>query len=195
MAISYGLRVLCRCVPLVCAIAATMPTHAAAEVRLDEKSSLRIFSTNQGPVAEIVAAKPTAVSLDAHLRGALAKAQEYFVVGRRPIHESGHVYLLVITQTPSREGGRSSYCGAGTEDVIHLVELVAMQRRLIQRGSMLLQSCLSSLSLSDDSGRSLRKQFESIEDPHRLSITWLGHPTHDSGPKVILIRRGALTTE
>jgi hypothetical protein len=82
-------------------------------------------------------------------------------------------------------------CGAGTEDVLRLVEVSDRPVKLVERDSLLVQSCLRSLALIDDTGTTLRSRL-SRSDPTHLTLTWLDHPRFGSDARVVSVRNGKL---
>ena len=165
---------------------------AGVEIRIDAKTSLTLTTKGHGPFAELVASKRTAVAMGPGTRSALAHASEFFVVGERSISRSGRTFFLLITQTPSPGNNRTGYCGSGTEDVLRLLELVDRGTRLVENDKLQLQSCLDTLSLSDDTGRTLRRQYEHA-DPESLGFTWLEHPKFGNVARSLIIEDGSLS--
>lgn len=132
------------------------------------------------------------VQLSKSLSRDLAAANEYFFVGKRALQLQPY-YFLLITQTtskPSGDGGAA--CGAGTEDVLRLLEWLPKSHRLVQRDAMLIQSCLLSLSLNDDSGATLRTRLQGAIVSEKLPLTWLNHPKFGAATKEIAVRNNSL---
>jgi hypothetical protein len=129
------------------------------------------------------------------LRQAVVNAEEWFVVGKRSFADGGRTYFFVVTQTRSTGERTTGHCGAGTEDTLRLVEWQKKERRLVERDSLLLQSCLKSLSLSDDSGRPLRRLLEHAEQPQAVRVLWLDHPTFGSRARTVAVRAGRIVVE
>lgn len=179
-------------VTVLACVASGVALASGAEARLDAQRSLRLFEGRTTIIAQVVSPTKMAVRMDPTLLRAVTAADDYFVVGRRAIQEGRRIYLLLVTQTPSRENKSASYCGSGTEDVLRLVEWQERQKRLAERDSLLIQSCVNSLSLNDDTGMSLRKRLESIGEPEKLSLVWLEHPRFGSQPHTIVVHNGKL---
>jgi hypothetical protein len=135
------------------------------------------------------------LNIDAKLRRAIKEADDYFIVGRREFQQSGKTYFIVVTQTPSRTNRSAGACGAGTEDVAHLVNVDRHRNRLIDKGKVLIQSCLNGIDLNDDTGTSLRQRLEGVVDPQHWPLAWLNHPTYGNANKTLSAVAGVLIVE
>jgi hypothetical protein len=147
-----------------------------ATALIDGHASLEIAVKGKLPGAQLVGSSNSQLRMTPELRRALAASSEFFVVGRRVFSSDGKVFLLLLTQTLSKGTHGQGYCGAGTEDVLRLVELRSLERRLIQKDEVLIQSCLHNLALADDSGKSLRARLEDVANPQEITLRWLQHP-------------------
>lgn len=129
------------------------------------------------------------------LKRAIAASDDVFVAGAAAFQQDGHTYFYLVTQEPSRENRGAGYCGAGTEDILRLIEIAKPPLRLIEQDKLLLQSCLESIEFYDASGASLRTQLENRTDPQHLTLTWSEHPKFGSTPKRVTVRDGRFTLE
>ena len=168
---------------------------ASASVPFDETTRLVLVKRGAVVSAQLAGRTTKVMGVDPALRSAIASADEYFVVGRKPVHEGERVFVLLVTVTPSRAGRPTGFCGAGTEDALRLVEVNGRQRRLTQVSSMLLQSCTKNFALGDDSGTTLRSRLEGATDPGHIGLTWLDHPVLGSGPRTIVIQGQSLVAQ
>lgn len=172
-----------------------MALHAAPSsppVQMGDRATLRI-----APVPQLKQASGVAENLkwSPALKRTIAEADDTFVAGGQAFQQDGRTYFYLVTQAPSRENRQAGYCGAGTEDVLHLIELSKPPQRLIEQDTLLVQSCLESIELDDASGASLRQQLERRTDPQHLSLTWLGHPKFGSEPRRVKVHDGRLALE
>ncbi|SCX72058.1 hypothetical protein [Variovorax sp. EL159] len=169
--------------------------HAAPPsqpLQIGEGTTLRIV-----PVPRAKLASGTSVNLrwSPTLKRAIATSDDVFVAGAATFQQDGHTYFYLVTQEPSRENRGAGYCGAGTEDILRLIEIAKPPLHLIERDKLLLQSCLESIELDDASGASLRTQLEGRTDPQHLMLTWSAHPKFGSVPKRVTVRDGRLALE
>ena len=129
------------------------------------------------------------------LKRAVAASADAFVVGAKTFEQDGRTYLYLVTQQPSRSNRGAGYCGAGTEDVLRLVEVSKPSLRMVERDSLLVQSCLETIELEDDSGASLRERLGRFRTPGSLWLTWLSHPKFGSKPMQVKVRDARLLLE
>ena len=165
---------------------------ASASVPFDETTRLVLVKRGAVVSAQLAGRTTKVMGMDPALRSAIAGADEYFVVGRKPVHDGERVFVLIVTVTPSRAGRPTGFCGAGTEDALRLIEVDGRHRRLTQVSSMLLQSCTKNFALGDDTGTTLRSRLEDATDPGHIALTWLDHPVLGSGPRTIVIQGQSL---
>lgn len=171
---------------LVCAVSTS---HAAAQASVlpDEMLTLSNSGALLGNDGNI-----TRLSISPALAKQLHSAQEYFFVGKYAVESGSTWYLLLVMQQPSTAKRGVGRCGAGTEDSVQVLELDRVSRRLIQRDQLLLQSCLLTISLADDSGATLRDRLEPIGNQGCLRLKWLGHPTYGEAAVTLSVQSGRL---
>ncbi|MBI5256106.1 MAG: hypothetical protein HY855_06370 [Burkholderiales bacterium] len=162
-------------------------SQAQAEVLAGE-----ILTLSEARASVKVGGVNRAVSVPPGLARQLGLAQDYFFVGKTAVESGNARYLLLVLQTPSTTHRGVGHCGAGTEDILRVLAFERAALRLVQRGQLVLQSCLDSLSLSDDTGASLRERMESIAKPDCLRLQWLGHPKYGEEPVALHVYRGKL---
>lgn len=79
--------------------------------------------------------------------------------------------LIILTREPSRPGNMGrGYCGAGHEDYLLLVEL--MDRKLVLRDKLLLQSCLEGILIYSDAGGDDPIRLLRLAKDGSLNFTW-----------------------
>lgn len=161
-----------------------MPVGAGATLRI-------------APVPRMTLASGASVRLkwSPALKRAITVADDTFVAGGKAFQQDGRTYFYLVTQEPSREDRSASQCGAGTEDVLRLIEISKPPLRLIEHDRLLVQSCFESIELNDMSGASPRQQLEGRTDPQHLVLTWSEHPKFGSEPKRVKVRDGRLALE
>jgi len=169
--------------------------HAAPPsqpLQIGEGATLRIAPV---PRAKLASGASVNLKWSPALKRAIATSDDVFIAGAATFQQDGHTYFYLVTQEPSRENRGAGYCGAGTEDILRLIEIAKPPLHLIERDKLLLQSCLESIELDDASGASLRKQLERRTDPQHLTLTWSEHPKFGSAPKRVTVRDGRLALE
>lgn len=129
------------------------------------------------------------------LKRTVAASDDAFIVGAKTFEQDGRTYLYLVTQQPSRSNRGAGYCGAGTEDVLRLVEVSKPSLRMVERDSLLVQSCLETIELEDDSGASLRERLGRFCTPGSLWLTWLAHPKFGAVRKEVTVRGGRLVLQ
>jgi hypothetical protein len=169
-----------------------MPADAAVDATIGTDGRLTVDSLHARVVARITAPAKRPLRVEPPLARELAAAQASFAVGKRSFVEGGVTWLLIVTQSESRSNHAAGACGSGTEDVLHLVQVDLPKARLLERSHVVLQSCLSGLSLNDDSGRSLQEALESAPDPGHLRLNWLNHPDYGDQPRVLSVAHGVI---
>lgn len=173
--------------------AALHAAPASPPLQIGDGATLRIAPV---PRAKLASGVSVNLKWSPALKRAIATADDVFVAGATAFEQEGRTYFYLVTQEPSRENRSAGYCGAGTEDVLRLIEMTTKPPlRLIEQDKLLLQSCLESLELDDATGASLRKQLERRTDPQHLALTWSGHPKFGSSPKQVRVRDGRLVLE
>jgi len=158
-----------------------IPAQAAIDAAIGSNKQLRVDSHHGHVVAQMTARAKRPLRVDASLAKEIGTAQAFFAVGKRAFVQDNATWLLIVTQAESRANHAAGACGSGTEDTLRLVEVDIAKARIVERSSLLLQSCLTGLSLNDDSGRSLQESLEAVPDPGHLRLDWLNHP--DSGDR------------
>ncbi|WP_341677603.1 hypothetical protein [Niveibacterium sp. SC-1] len=133
-------------------------------------------------------------SIDSRLHGILHEALDAFVVGGRGFSFEGHVYAILAVTKQSAKDGRA-YCGAGTEEVLLLVELQRERNSLALRDSLKVQSCLETFELISDRGHELRRLLAEMDEPSRIGLTWLNHPQFGDTPRVVTVSDGKFRVE
>ncbi|MED5618021.1 hypothetical protein [Ideonella sp. BN130291] len=162
-----------------------------AATPLPDGSALAISLSTTGTVSVALSAdRPRAVSVGAELNRAWSSASELLVVGQRGISVQGRAFVVVAIATPSTKRHGGGHCGAGTEDKLLLLEWQAAVRRLQLRDTLLMQSCLTALSLVGDQAANVKDSLGKISDPTRLTLQWLSHPRHGAMPKTVTVRNG-----
>lgn len=169
--------------------------HAAPSsppLQIGEGATLRIAPV---PRAKLAFAASVNLKWSPALKRAIAVSDDVFVAGAATFQQDGHTYFYLVTREPSRENRGAGDCGAGTEDILRLIEVVKPPLRLVERDKLLLQSCLESIELDEASGASLRAQLEHRTDPQHLMLMWAAHPKFGSAPRRVTVRDGRLALE
>lgn len=169
--------------------------HAAPPsppLQIGDGATLRIAPV---PSAKLASGASVNLKWSPTLKRAVAVSDDVFVAGAAAFQQDGHTYFYLVTQEPSRENRGAGYCGAGTEDILRLIEVSNRPLRLIEQDKLLLQSCLESIEFDDASGASLRTQLENRTDPQHLTLTWSEHPKFGSAPRRVKVRDGRLELE
>lgn len=172
-----------------------VPAHAAVDATIGTDGQLNVDSHHARAVAQIAGPAKRPLRVAPPLAKEISAAQAFFAVGKRSFVEGGATWLLIVTQSESRSNHAAGACGSGTEDVLHLVQVDLPKARLVERSNVVLQSCLSGLSLNDDSGRSLQEALESAPDPGHLHLNWLNHPDYGDQPKLLSVANGAIKVD
>jgi len=173
----------------VCAAAAG-PAAAAIDASAPDGSTIKIDVRHGKVVGEIVATQARPLQIDSKVTRLIVGSEAFFAVGKVAVAADGKTWLLVVTQTPSRENHAAGACGSGTEDALHLMQVDASHRKLILRSTIPLQSCLTGLSLNDDSGQPLQQKLESVSDPRKFELQWLNHPKYGNVTRTLTILDG-----
>lgn len=183
-----------RLLTLSCAVLLGIPCYAAT---LLEGSTLTLErSGHRGtaiPVLQIGHHLRQA-SIDNRLRDILHETLDAFVVGGRAFSFEGRAYAILAVTKQSTKDGRA-YCGAGTEEVLLLVELQQKQNSLALRDSLKIQSCLETFELLSDQGHEQRQLLAEIGNPSRIDLTWLNHPQFGDTPRVVTVSDGKFRVE
>ena len=172
-----------------------MPAHAAIDAAIGSDGQLRVDMQHSRVIAQMAAPAKRPLRVDPPLANEIRSAQAFFAVGRRAFVQDNATWLLIVTQTESRANHAAGACGSGTEDTLRLVEVDMAKGRLVERSNLLLQSCLTGLSLNDDSGRSLQEALEAASDPSHLRLAWLNHPAYADSPRTLTVADGAIKVE
>lgn len=121
----------------------------------------------------------TRLRADNALSRATQQATTLFVLGGRSFDIDGQRYMVLATSRPSTNTNGHGYCGAGTEDELLLVRWVPQQHLLKLQDSMLVQSCLQSITLASDQGTQLEAALGQPSQLDPLELTWLTHPKNE----------------
>ncbi len=172
-----------------------MHAHAAVDATTGTEGQLHVDSHHAHVVAQVVGRAKRPLRIAPQLAKEISGAQAFFAVGKRSFMEGGATWLLIVTQSDSRSNHAAGACGSGTEDVLRLVQVDLPKALLVERSHLVLQSCLSGLSLNDDSGRSLQEALESAPDPSHLRLNWLNHPDYGDQPRILSVANGAIKVD
>lgn len=164
-------------------------------VALPEAGSLSI-AAGSGSVRAWISVEPgpsattgQRVNIDTRLTRELRLASEVVSVGVKAFSQDGYTFLVLGVSTPSVVSPGSGYCGAGTEDVLLLVEWKTRPPRLVLRDRIQVQSCLQSMELRSDQGNELSKVLH-VENPAQFTLDWLLHPRYGSATKTLSVASG-----
>lgn len=164
--------------------------------RLPDKSSMVIVASGHGVRASIEqdgAAAPRpgrAVGVDRRITAAMRQATQIIAVAGRGFSQDGRDFVVLGVAIPSVAKQGSSYCGAGSEDYVLLIEWHPRSRTLKLRDRLRVQSCLQSMELQSDQGSDLRVVLRGVADPARVDLTWLQHPRYGPATKTLTIGAG-----
>ncbi len=171
------------------------PVHAALDAAIGTEGHLRVTSQHSHVSAELATGTKRDLRLSPLLAKEIGSAQTFFAVGKRSFVQGDVTWLLLVAESESRANHAAGACGSGTEDTLHLVQVDMARAQLVERSSLLLQSCLTGLSLNDDSGRSLQETLEAVTDPSHVQLKWLNHPDYGDKPKTLTIVNGVIKLE
>lgn len=171
------------------------PARADLDAAVGTEGQLRVTSQHLHVLAQLLLRTKHDLQLSPLLAKEISAAQKFFAVGKRSFIQGEVTWLLIVTETESRANHAAGACGSGTEDMLHLVQVDVTRARLVERFSMLLQSCMTGLSLNADSGRSLQEILEAVTDSSHVQLTWLNHPDFGDKPKTLSIRNGVIKVE
>ena len=122
------------------------------------------------------------------IRQLIKKADDYFFVGNKGFIEKNEPLLVLVIQTPSRQNRSAGACGAGTEDTACILRYNKKTNYLEPTDSLLIQSCLNSFSINNDSGSTLRSLLEKNINQNGFTVDWLNHPQHGTSGRTIVIK-------
>lgn len=174
---------------LVLLVAACPQLHAQAHAQLPGGDVLIVTGAE---VSLRTRESTRTVAAPQDLSRQLSRARERFFVGTSGSPMTGATYVVLVVQTPSTNTRATGYCGAGTEDTLYVLELRRSPLRLIPRDRLLLQSCVDSLSLADDTGTPLRTRLERSATAGCITLQWLGHPRFGDDAVSLRIESGKL---
>lgn len=84
----------------------------------------------------------------------------------------GKEYMLIVVNQDSRPMNRMSYCGAGEEGTLYVLQI--QSKTVTPRYSLPVQSCWHNLELDDDIGnRSPYSAIEWTDNPAGFKVTWI----------------------
>ena len=181
----------------VAILAATASARAEpASFRLPDLGTVTI-AVDGGPVRARFMPRPApspsrgeAVAVDRRLAKALRGASQLVAVAGRGFVEAGRTFVVLGVAVPSVATQGGSYCGAGTEDDLLLIEWKTRPARLELRDRFQVQSCLKSMELQSDQGSELRVVLSGIDDPGTATLTWLQHPRYGPATKTVTAPAG-----
>lgn len=124
------------------------------------------------------------------IRQLIKKADDYFFVGHQGFNEKDQLLLVLVIQTPSRQNRSAGACGAGTEDTAYILKYNKKTNYLEPTDSLLIQSCLNSFSINNDSGSTLRSLLDKSIYQNGFIVNWLNHPHLGTSGKTIVIKHG-----
>lgn len=158
----------------------------SAVARLSDTTTLQLRVDAGIPLVSMQTRKAQSLQIDPSLRSVLTSARESYFVGQQPFKTAPGMFLLLVTETPSPKAGLSR-CSAGTEDVVHLLEVLPQRLQIRRRDHLLIQSCAENLALSDDSGQTLRSRLEGKSTDSALVLQWLDHPKYGSTSRELAV--------
>lgn len=134
----------------------TVPLSGDRVLSIDRSgSNARSWSSTDG--------RRTGLRLSRELRSMFTQASDVFAIGEAASDLGAVQSLALVVSVPSRSGAPLGYCGAGTED--YLLILSVERGALVVRDTLLLQSCLQSISLVSDSGDGAREALVPLQRP------------------------------
>jgi hypothetical protein len=172
-----------------------MPVSAAVDATIGTDGQLSLDPHHARAFVQKAGQVQRHLHIESPLARELSEAQTAFAVGERSFQEGGATWLLIVTESESRSNHAAGACGSGTEDLLHLVHVDLSKARLVEHSHLVLQSCLTGLSLNNDSGRSLQDLLESVPDPSRLRLKWLNHPDYGDQQRTLSVVNGALKVD
>lgn len=124
------------------------------------------------------------------IRQLIKKSDNYFFVGHKGFIDKNQLLLVLVIQTPSRHDRPAGACGAGTEDTAYILKYNKKTNYLEPTDSLLIQSCLNSFSINNDSGSTLRSLLDKSIYQNGFIVNWLNHPHLGTSGKTIVIKHG-----
>lgn len=109
------------------------------------------------------------------------------ILGKHAIVQNSKTFIILVARTPSTSQQGLGYCGSGMEDRLLLTEWLPHRRQLRLRDTLLVQSCLQTLSLWSDTGGDAFAALMSNANPARMQWSWVRHPTYGNLPITVFI--------
>ena len=164
------------------------------DVKVSEQASLALQISSKAATGQIVENnKSSNLAIDKNLKKSLLTAASAYSIGNQVIEIESQTYFLIVTQKMSRKLQGAGFCGAGTEDVLRLVQLEKKHKRLVQTDELLIESCLNNIEIYNDNGQPLRTLLRTTSNlTNPITLKWLSHPKFGDEYRTISIERGKL---
>jgi hypothetical protein len=107
--------------------------------------------------------------VNANLTSHFEKAEEVFFIFKV---QSKKDLFVILTREPSRQNRTTSFCGAGYEDYLILIEVAKNRVSLLD--TVLLQSCLKSILLRTDRDDDPLQAITIKKDNSSITFQWFG---------------------
>ena len=189
-------KLLFNCSVFFLAVLMTVNISAAEKinVKVSEKASLALQISSKAATGQMLENnKSRNLVVDKNLKKSLLTAAIAYSIGNQALEIEGQTYFLIVTQKMSRELQGKGFCGAGTEDVLRLVQLDKKHKRLVQTDELLIQSCLNNIEIYNDNGQPLRALLTTSADlANPITLRWLSHPKFGDEYRTISIESGKL---
>ncbi len=139
-------------------------------LNLNEGSNVTITSKRKIIYAEYHNDKSSKlIKLNDDLTSHLTKTDEAVFILK--VHSNRDLFV-VLSREPSKQNRTASFCGAGYEDYLILIE--ATKKRILLLDKLLLQSCLKSILLQTDNGDDPLKAITIDKENSSILFQWLG---------------------
>lgn len=164
-------------------------------VNADYLIHIRTLDDTRIQIPSVTNAKIHSISprLTPKIRQLIKKADDYFFVGHQGFNEKDQLLLVLVIQTPSRQNRSAGACGAGFEDTAYILKYNKRTNYLDPTDSLLIQSCLNSFSINNDSGSTFRRVLDKNINKNGFTVDWLNHPKFGTSGKTIVIKHGKFT--
>ncbi|MFT4247478.1 MAG: hypothetical protein QM581_05475 [Pseudomonas sp.] len=127
---------------------------------------------------------------DAALLQKLLKASETFVLSKKIFNIYDSPAFAIVIRIASAPDKPEGYCGAGYEDYILLIKIDGHVARL--QDSLLVQSCLKSISLVSDRGTTPQDAILPSDYPEIANFKSASPPDFEIKTQRIIVREGKL---
>jgi hypothetical protein len=107
--------------------------------------------------------------INTSLASHLDKSDEFFFILK--VHSKRDLFVI-LTREPSRQNHTASFCGAGYEDYLVLIEV--SRNKVSVLDAILLQSCLKSILLRTDQGDDPLQAITVDKEKSSIAFQWLG---------------------